>query len=306
MRYVDRSPEPEPAALSSDATKREIADASNYFTPFVAASKDHPPKPVRKGRGRKKNSFKFKAYSDASVRRALNNLFNGKCAYCESRYASVHPMEVEHWRPKGAVFEDDNGKKLRSFGYYWLAATWTNLLPSCIDCNRIRSHVIGTDGSSEMLGKGNWFPLAKGSKRATLAGEESSEQPLLLDPCSDEPSEHLRFLDNGFVISRRNVDGSARERGEASIRFYGLNRPELVLDRLERARMIEQKFSLIGSLAGCLAELSRAKAQMAELIADILANELTLLQQFRDPKQPFSQMARDMIDPFIESYRPPD
>ena len=31
----------------------------------------------------------FRAYRDPAVRDALNRLFHGKCAYCESRYAAT-------------------------------------------------------------------------------------------------------------------------------------------------------------------------------------------------------------------------
>ncbi|MEF9674035.1 hypothetical protein QNM99_25505 [Pseudomonas sp. PCH446] len=45
-------------------------------------------------------------------------------------------MDVEHYRPKGAVSEDASHP-----GYWWVAMDWDNLLPSCIDCNRKRKQV---------------------------------------------------------------------------------------------------------------------------------------------------------------------
>ena len=67
--------------------------------------------------------FTFAAYKADDVREALTRLFRGKCAYCESRYAVTQPMDVEHWRPKGGVEEEDvDGKTRLGPGYPWLAA----------------------------------------------------------------------------------------------------------------------------------------------------------------------------------------
>ena len=118
-----------------------------------------------KRKGNRKKPFAYKVYSDGTVKQALERLFHGKCAYCESNYMHVHPTDVEHWRPKGQV-EDDQGKKIKP-GYYWLAADWNNLFPSCIDCNRRRYQKVGLgNGEAVLLGKKDAFPLAPRSRRA--------------------------------------------------------------------------------------------------------------------------------------------
>jgi 5-methylcytosine-specific restriction endonuclease McrA len=96
-------------------------------------------------------------------RAALGGSVADECAYCESRYAGTQPMDVEHFRPKGKVLEDD-GTEVR--GYYWLASEWANLLPSCIDCNRERRQWLADLGAVRSVGKGERFPLVKGSRRA--------------------------------------------------------------------------------------------------------------------------------------------
>src|SRR4051812_36358022 len=75
--------------------------------------------------------FEFAAYKNPAVVKALEAAFLGKCAYCEHRYDAGAPCDVEHYRPKGGVEID--GDLTEPF-YYWLAAEWTNLLPSCADC----------------------------------------------------------------------------------------------------------------------------------------------------------------------------
>ena len=78
-------------------------------------------------------------------KQALLDLFNGKCAFCETPIREGMHGDVEHFRPKGGVIEED-GSKAKYLdkkgverdhpGYYWLAYDWRNLLPSCQLCNQ--------------------------------------------------------------------------------------------------------------------------------------------------------------------------
>ena len=60
------------------------------------------------------------------VRDKLNHYYLHKCAYCE-RHCKA---EIEHYRPKAGISEDGTHP-----GYYWLCYEWSNLLPSCHECN---------------------------------------------------------------------------------------------------------------------------------------------------------------------------
>src|SRR5688572_13150422 len=126
MIRIDRPAAAAPAAWKLKADQ-ETRDA---ITAFGAAIK-------RMKASRKKNatlncSFEFKAYGDELLRNALNQHYGYKCAYCETFYGASQPVAVEHYRPKGEVIDGD--ERVRP-GYYWLAANWENLLPSCTDCN---------------------------------------------------------------------------------------------------------------------------------------------------------------------------
>lgn len=161
--------------------------------------------------------FVFAAYKGDDVRHALEQLFFGKCAYCETRYDVSGPVDIEHFRPKGEVDGAPDHP-----GYWWLAAVWPNLLPSCVDCNRKRwQHTPSTSASLVQLlaaatpavgytpmktGKESAFPIADATLRVAVEPAEDSvtaahaaEGALLLDPCTDDPIRHLRF----------NVDRSA-------------------------------------------------------------------------------------------------
>jgi uncharacterized protein (TIGR02646 family) len=246
----------------------------------------------------KKEPFDFKVYKDESIKLALEKLFHGKCAYCESRYTGLHPVDIEHWRPKSEVLND--GDRKARFGYYWLACDWNNLLPSCIDCNRMRNHLDRFEGETILLGKGNWFPLAEGNERATGEKEEFKEQPLLLNPCEDNPEDYLRLHEEGNVLPKIDETNQPSTKAKNSIRIYGLNRDGLVYERRERSLVIQQKILVIRNLISLLNDESK-NTETSLLIEDLLSHELEILNDFQRPEQPFSTMAKQLIEKFIKS-----
>lgn len=171
-------------------------------------------------------------YRERSVKNELNSIFVSKCAYCESRYEHVTPMDVEHYRPKSAVLGDDG--KLHRPGYYWLGAEWTNLLPSCVSCNRVRTLKVWDSRQNlveTLAGKGNKFPVKKGTKRASKPSRVRYERPLLLDPTRDDPAKHLEFTDEGFVRPRLGPTERNTPKGETTIEVMALSRATLVEER---------------------------------------------------------------------------
>lgn len=267
-----------PAVLGAEGKgAKETAEAIAHFQD--ALKRDKP--------------FPFKAYGEKPVKEALTRLFRGKCAYCESRFDATQPVDVEHWRPKGGV-DDEDGKHLVS-GYYWLAASWTNLLPSCIDCNRKREHVIQPTGERRVIGKGNYFPVRPGTSRASGPGTEAAEEPLLLHPYLDDPARVLDLNDEGVLCARADADG-APDRAEASIRVYALNRTGLVHARREVLHQMEQHIYIIRQLGALLAgDLSD---ELRDLVDDLVAFEMKLLREFALPDRPYSLVARRRLERF--------
>lgn len=194
----------------------------------------------------------------------VENVFHDKCAYCETREVRS-PYHAEHFRPKARVtikvavkgnkkFKlqvcptvDELGNVVEHPGYFWLAYTWTNLLPSCNDCNTA-------------LGKKDQFPIKKDHIAAkVLTPQETTnlrdpriqstvphranvyylqsedlgilEEPFLLHPYLDNPGEHLVFGEFGVVTPRDNS-----EKGRHSIEVYNLD-----AERLNTARQIAQE-----------------------------------------------------------------
>src|SRR5262249_6192965 len=126
MIYVYRPPE-------SDAVREALGrrGRTDKLTEIEKARAYYNRNPIPK------KTFEFTRYKEWAVCRALDDLFHEKCAYCESSYRAVDSCDVEHYRPKGGVTESPKHR-----GYWWLAAHWQNLLPSCPPCNQRRYHTI--------------------------------------------------------------------------------------------------------------------------------------------------------------------
>jgi uncharacterized protein (TIGR02646 family) len=265
-------------------------------TAACPASLDGPESPG--GRELAKNTgastMTFSAYSRPDVKDALETIFAKKCAYCETRYDRSGPIDVEHFRPKSEVVVAGGG---RSEGYWWLAAEWDNLLPSCIDCNRARTQDFeGDQVGTAVRGKANQFPLDDERHRATtpqdFAGGKETGHRLLIDPCRDEPEAHLVFSVNGTVRSRST-------KGRESIAVFALDRQGLnegrrrhatdIAQRLRDVRFYVDEFDQGNQAAGqrldeILDELGAKgddDAEYAALSRTILAELHTALQEDR-------------------------
>jgi len=237
-------------------------------------------------------SFTYKTYKDDSIKMVFNQLFHNKCAYCESNYAKVHPVEVEHFRPKGGVIVYG---KLKKPGYYWLGSEWDNLLPSCIDCNRKRTQEIHAS-HSELLGKANLFPIRNEEERAIQPGNEVLEKRLLLNPCLDNPEEHLKFCEDGTVEPLSFM-------GMVSIDTYGLRRKNLVEAREVIAKEIISK---INRIKWFLVQIDRITGYVTKEVLNShfeeLTKEINNLRDYMDSNKEYSGLARQIIGPFFTSF----
>ena len=340
MRRVHRGSVHAPASLvgPSKAGLSELKKARNFF---------HGPVQYD-AKGRRK-AFPFAAYKGTDVRHTLDLLFHGKCAYCEARYEFVGPVDIEHYRPKGAV-EGDPAHR----GYWWLGASWENLLPCCIDCNRRRFQLTPVEVTSltAMATPGavtSFVPLKTGKEASfpiggvrvtgepparTGPGALAAEEPLLLNPCEDEPADHLLYwIDRsqplGLVlpvagntvpaalppltgdaeaIAAHARSASLSVRGAVSIQVYGLNRLGLVQERTRLLRRLEFLGSiLVDTLAladdleaavpgaGPLEELLSTAVARLRAVADRILAEIEGLAA---PTDAFSAMVHQWIEAF--------
>lgn len=245
---------------------------------------------------------KFKAYSDDDVIDALRRLFHGKCAYCE-RAIEKGTREVEHYRPKGGVGDPDHP------GYWWLAHSWTNLLPTCGPCNKgLRQHVVTVDMTVEdveklqakspvkLMGKANNFPV--GSVRLTAKSEDHlMEQPRLLDPTRCEPSDYLRWshASDYSILTPRNEHGYPSIEGDETILCLALNRVGLVEARTKQLNILRaQRVRVMESL-----EASRALPEAAQALAmQLILSSVEDMQLHCSPEKEFAAMAAAFVAAF--------
>jgi hypothetical protein len=293
MIRVDRPDTMAPAdwvTKAADETARAVAAYNAAVAAFDKARRRKAKAARNKARATSEAlqfTFKYTAYGDDLLREALNQIYGFKCAYCETFFAG-QPVAVEHYRPKGAVVD---GKK-RLPGYYWLAAAWRNLLPSCTDCNSRRGHRM-EDGKKVVRGKGNMFPLAPGSRRAGGPGQEKKEKPLLLNPELDDPTEHIEFAvdrERAGIIRPALRKGTPSPKGLASIEVYALDRPQLTRARADFAlRLLSHLRNTRNSFADHKANPTDARLEKRYRV------NLADLRKFVEPEQPYCAMARQIV-----------
>ena len=144
-------------------------------------------------------------YKHAEVKAQLKSDQNGKCAYCE-RFFNGDYGAVEHFRPKGE-WQQQKGMAKYKPGYYWLAYEWENLLYSCSECNTIFKHSL--------------FPLANPAVRDIAHRDIRREEPLLINPSSENPADFIGFRRE--LVVPRNVNGQPSHKGQTTIDLLGLN-----------------------------------------------------------------------------------
>src|SRR5262245_41790699 len=122
MIHVDRGKAP--SVLSSIRLRKLRQELKSFFS---------TPK-----NSRKSSFFRFPPVTKLpGVKRDLRRTFNSKCGYCESIIAEDHPGQLDSFRPKqravgldGSIDEDH---------YWWLAYEWSNMIASCLTCNRLKA-----------------------------------------------------------------------------------------------------------------------------------------------------------------------
>lgn len=279
--------------------KTEIEKAREYY-------KQTPPP---------KKAYKFERYKEWAVCRALDDLFHEKCAYCETAYRATDSRDVEHYRPKGGVTESPGHQ-----GYWWLAAEWQNLLPSCPPCNQRRYHTSFDPGMTleeferallkrpdRLSGKANSFPLRGDNWMTSEDDDLTVEDPLLINPCERDPADHLEFIfdwkdsktyiweaDPIYALVRPKSNASGDDLyAQASIATYGLNRKGLLAERAECVKVLQVQCQSIVDLINDLMD-APPEAELIRIQARI-KNYRAKLEAFARPNRPYAAMARAFL-----------
>jgi hypothetical protein len=202
--------------------------------------------------------------------------FYGKCAYCESFIAENQPGDLDHFRPKQAVthhtqpvtIKDADGHETPHPGYYWLTYDYQNLLPACADCNRPSKRK--TQGIH--IGKGAEFPVQ--TFRACRPGEEIHEQPLLINPVTDDDIEQHMEVQASGLIKPLTIQG------ETCCKIFGLNTREALITR--RQEEYQKGFDALINWVTAKLKHDHREAKLNNKI----------IQEFRLGKRPYSAAGR--------------
>lgn len=276
----------------------ELVDARNYYK--------QKPRPAK--------AYGFSRYKEFEVCQWLDQLYKDKCAYCETGYSAAAARDVEHYRPKAAVAEAKPHP-----GYWWLAAHWTNLLPSCPACNQRRRHVIFQPGMTleqfeqarlvapkTTSGKANAFPMKPPAKWVTSEkGDLTKEDPLLINPSVRNPAKHLRWVfdwdksksllweANPLLVAMVpvQVKGADDPYGNTSIAIYGLNRDGLVRTRMAVAKRMQGNAVTV---VRALHAAAKSRASPAVAAASVQA-AWDALRAFAQPDQQYCGMAQSFL-----------
>jgi len=209
--------------------------------------------------GNKPLFFKPSVYAASDVRSQLKKDQYGKCAYCE-RYFNGDYGAVEHFRPK-AAYQVENGKPLRKPGYYWLAYDWYNLLYSCSECNTSC--------------KKNLFPLDDESQRDIAHENVSKEQPLLLNPATDDIDKFIEY--HRFLIAVKDSAPSIAK-AEKTIELFQLN---------DRRVLVERRKSIWNDYVRLCKILKIAKRLENQ---DVITNVSSLISKMKSEEAEFTGM----------------
>lgn len=201
--------------IRKPAAPAVLTNHGNTASAALCAEYDRSPAAYRQGT--KQFTFVDSIYAHADVKAALRAAQHDKCAFCESKVTHTGYGDVEHFRPKGGVRQRETDA-LGYPGYYWLAYEWDNLFFSCQLCNQ--------------RFKRNCFPLRVQKHRArSHKADIGKEKPLLVCPASP-PELHLTFVGE-MAVPRKNS-----KKGRATIDGLGLNRSELIEERLTWRRIL--------------------------------------------------------------------
>lgn len=158
----------------------------------------------------------FPPYWNPEARKKLWIHQNYKCCYCESIRGLKRESDLEHYRPKAKVEDDDE-----HYGYWWLAYEWENYLYSCKPCNEDY--------------KKSKFPLRVSGIRARRKEDLlGNENPILLNPFDDNPEDFISFEwedSKSKLVKAISAIRDIDNRGRDTIDILGLNERNLPEER---------------------------------------------------------------------------
>jgi len=213
------------------------------------------------------SEFEYSYNIRKKLRSELENIYQKKCAYCESKIYERQDAHIENYRPKSK--------------YRWLSYEWSNLLLACNTCNRYKEAKFKIEGNritQPQKDKEEW----KANSKSFLA-----EKPLLLHPEIDYPENQLYFTNDGYI----HADD---DRGKYTIETCNLNRESLIARRQDILENFFKKLEYLLLLVN-----KGLNAYEIIKIADPIFKDL---QQSNDKSNEFSLLYKNMLENFSEFF----
>lgn len=213
----DRANIPIPTSLTSNACLAALLDIINDISSGIEATVKAGKEKISDDYYRGQEIVLPDGSREKEVVQALGTLYDWKCAFCESKR---HKPQVEHFRPKKRV----TGDAPNPLGYYWLCYSWTNLLPTCKDCNEAKLNKFPINQLHNRVYSPT-FLLDQQLDLNSLIYHNSpliDEEPLLIHPEYANPDLCFSFDHKGQISG---ID--ALGRGELSKTTLGLDSKDL-------------------------------------------------------------------------------
>lgn len=224
----------------------------------------------------------YTCYKNDDLKKKLIEIFQGKCAYCDSTIVHISAGDVEHFRPKSK--------------YWWMAAKWDNLLFACEKCNR--------------TGKIDKFPLLDEDFKYNYNepekfDEEEKNYRLLINPCIENPENYFEYHEKEGVIKvNPSIAGDEKKKkmADISIEVYALQRPELVQERQKLLILLFAQMEMTEKAIEQLKKHSDITSGLTKHLQEKLRRELELLLRYNQSKRQYLGMVRQVLRKFFLKY----
>lgn len=215
-----------------------------------------------------------------------------KCFYCESNSEVVASLQVEHYRPKGAIHDKDRKVVLGSFGYYWLGLEWTNLILSCSKCNNrgAKGNIFTTKNRNVLIGTNLNRKKTVFDRRNCRADKTplKDEKPDLLHPEIDNSYKYLKFNASGEILPKLN-------RGKRTIEICKLDRRPLNIARANVVRQFQDSFLEV-------VEYERNGLIKLASVEEFFLPKCKKLRQNFKKELPYTLLSRYMLEEFEDFF----
>lgn len=134
------------------------------------------------------DTYKCKNGNINQIANHLKKIYKNKCAYCETKFNRSY-IKIEHYRPKNSRYYKN---------YYFLAYSWSNLLPICDICNNTKLDYFDIEDNENRIIYNN--ETLKDIQYNTKKYNKI-EKPLFIHPEYDEYDKLFSFNNKGKMVT---------------------------------------------------------------------------------------------------------